>query len=110
MGSGHRWKMVTFAGAAGWLVALREDGTLWKFQIPWSLDSMSSEGGHIRGEQLGRQSDWIAMPQFGNGSGITLAADGSVWAWGEMSQHLWLAPSRKPVYLGNIFETNGVPE
>ncbi|HZL14036.1 MAG TPA: hypothetical protein VFC85_07815 [Verrucomicrobiae bacterium] len=54
--------------------------------------------------QLGNHSDWIAISQFHYWSTLALAADGSLWLWNEPSGHAWLAPSRKPVFIGNIFQ------
>ncbi len=56
--------------------------------------------------QLGSRSDWLSFSYLW-GFGISLAADGSIWAWGQPSRHIWLAPSRKPVYMGNIFQGAG---
>jgi hypothetical protein len=33
-----------------------------------------------------------------------LAPDGNLYAWDQPSRHLWLAPSRLPVHIGNIFQ------
>jgi hypothetical protein len=98
LGKGAKWRL---CGNVSWddIWAIRDDGTLWKWPPIWSLRNDPRENP----VQLGSRSDWLALSdawQFG----ISLAADGGVWSWGQPSRHIWLAPSRKPIYLGNIFE------
>jgi ABC-type transport system involved in multi-copper enzyme maturation permease subunit len=88
LGEGDKkWKAATFSY---WdhILAIRSDGTLWNCQ-------------DLTGPvQLGTHSDWIALSP----GGLSLAADGSLWAWDQPSWHIWLAPPRKPAYMGNIFQ------
>ncbi|HEX3624763.1 MAG TPA: ABC transporter permease [Verrucomicrobiae bacterium] len=93
-----KWRI---CGNESWdgIWAIRDDGTLWKWPPKWSI----LDNPRTRPIQMGTRSDWLALSsawQFG----ISLAADGSVWAWNQPSRHIWLAPPRKPIYLGNIFE------
>jgi hypothetical protein len=65
--------------------------------------------------RLGKHSDWVAIGKVGREI-VSLAADGSIWWWRFDStyihdgseQRLWLAPSRKPQKLGNIFDKGGL--
>jgi hypothetical protein len=60
--------------------------------------------------RLGTHHDWLALCNGGPEMGgfISLAADGSLWAWRNPDPSAQrygglTAPSRKPVKLGNIF-------
>jgi len=97
LGKNMKWKAVTSDGWNDAIVALRSDGTLWRWSPLWQLDYDPDK---IRATQLGNHSDWIALPD--SWMGIALAADGSLWSW-DMRDHVLLAPSRKPIFLGNIF-------
>lgn len=93
--SDHHWRTVQF-GKWDSMMSIREDGTLWKWPSIWNAEIPEPV-------QLGEQSDWIAMA---NASEVefALAADGTVWAWDAPSDSAWLAPSRHPVFMGNIFQ------
>jgi hypothetical protein len=95
LGKDSQWKSVGSHWDA--IYAIRYDGTLWRWSPAWNV-SASSEP-----VQLGNQSDWVAQINAWSGN-FTLAADGSLWAWDQLSRHIWLAPSRKPLYMGNIFQ------
>ncbi len=93
IGKDARWKSV--GSHWGALYAIRDDGTLWKWFPAWNLQ-VSSEP-----VQLGNRSDWVTLDTSWSGT-FSVAADGGLWAWDQPSRYIWLAPSRKPVYLGNI--------
>jgi hypothetical protein len=97
LGKGMQWKAANFIYWEDAIIALRSDGTLWKWSPLWQPDFDPSK---IHATQLGNHSDWIALPD--SWMGIALAADGGLWSWG-MPDCIWLAPSRKPVHLGNVF-------
>lgn len=102
LGSSSAWKAIAFSLSDS-LILLRDDGTLWKWNPsklpPFGWDAPEP----FHPVQLGRQSDWVALSSYGQ-HGIALAADGSLWAWDQPSRYVWLAPSRKPMYMGNIFQ------
>jgi hypothetical protein len=102
LGQNAKWKVVTLGGWPS-IEAIRSDGTLWNWSDYWP--NVLNTKNRIEPTRLGNYSNWIAFPSTQNrGFGATvLAADGSIWIWNEPSGHVWLAPSRKPVYLGNIF-------
>lgn len=83
------------------LIALRSDGTLWSWPSLWYLIQNPNTAKAV---QLGNHSDWLALSEFDYWNSIALAADGSLWIWNAPSEHAWLAPSRKPVFVGNIFQ------
>ncbi len=84
------------------LVSLRSDGTLWKWNFP-ALPAEASQ--KARSTRLGTRSDWVALSSFGFDI-ISLAADGSLWSWQfeRRGNRTFLAPSEKPLYLGNILK------
>jgi hypothetical protein len=100
LGPNAKWKAITSMRNFS-LVALRSDGTLWEWPQVWNL---TRDPDLAKPVQLGDHSDWVAISAINDWYLITLAADGSLWLWGEPSGHRWLAPSRKPVFIGNIFQ------
>jgi hypothetical protein len=86
---GKKWKAAAFAYWNN-IIAIRSDGTLWDCT-------------DYNPAQLGTHSDWIALSP----GGMALASDGSLWSWDPPNTHIWLAPSRRPAYMGNIF--HGAP-
>jgi hypothetical protein len=99
IGQNTKWKAVAFASDES-ILALRSDGTLWEWPRFWNLTRRSDS---LKPFQLGTYSGWITLHSTWSSVPVALAADGNLWAWKDPSEHLWLAPSRKPVYLGNIF-------
>jgi hypothetical protein len=100
LGQNAKWKAATFSDWNS-ITAIRSDGTLWKWSPVWNL---SRNPDLVKPVQFGTHSDWIALPvRFYLGS-VALAADGGLWLLDEPSEHIWLAPSRKPVFIGNIFQ------
>ncbi|MGH7954028.1 MAG: hypothetical protein ACREFE_19205, partial [Limisphaerales bacterium] len=102
LGKNEKWKAVAFAGLNS-TIALRSDGTLWQWNL--KLNPSSRDQVQIgKPFQLGSHSDWVALHSIGYDNSVALAADGSLWVWNDPSRHVWLAPSRKPVFAGNIFQ------
>lgn len=100
IGQNEKWKAVAFVNGNS-LIALRNDGTLWKWSNLWNLIQNSDA---VKPSRLGNHSDWIALSTFDYQNSVALAADGSLWIWDAPSGHAWLVPSRKPIFIGNIFE------
>ena len=104
LAQGMKWKTAGF-GSFGpqTILAIRDDGTLWAIPLVWGYP----DGRPHSPVQLGNHSDWVAID-----AGFALASDGSLWSfpgvggplWNQTSDHTWLAPSRRPVNLGNIFQ------
>ena len=93
------WLSTQWAGK--WIVALRSDGTLWKWeQMGWSDQFSKSPS------RLGIHSDWAAIGSFDSYL-VSLAGDGTLWSWAGSAandyREMWLAPSRQPELLTNIF-------
>jgi len=92
------WLSATLAGS--WIVALRTDGTLWKWKA-YSIDHISKAP-----EPLGPQSNWVALGGFA-GNLVSLSADGGLWTLSgsaaDLHPETWLKPSRLPVRLNNLF-------
>ncbi|HYG24615.1 MAG TPA: hypothetical protein VEH04_17710 [Verrucomicrobiae bacterium] len=85
------------------LIALRQDGTLWRWRFKRNSD--------FEVEAVGNHRDWIGVAVEWYDV-MTLAKDGSLWRYdlmGDFGEHhpadqlQLLAPSRKPHWLGNIF-------
>jgi ABC-type Na+ efflux pump permease subunit len=113
IGGNVKWKAIAPAGnnfgLDANLLAIRDDGTLWEFKSAW-LRGESDEAWlkHIRIIQLGVHSDWISLisasePEYGTRA-LTLSGDGGLWGWDLPSTHVWLIPSRRPTWFGNIYQ------
>lgn len=100
LGQNAKWRVTAF-GPFSNVWAIRDDGTLWQWPASWDLVNSPQ----TKPVQMGGRSDWVALAGDW-GRALALAADGSIWAWDQPSRHIWLAPSRKPVYMGNIFEVD----
>lgn len=98
LGEKEKWKTVT-DGYWESLFAIRDDGTLWKWPIIWDID----RDRFLKPVQLGDHSNWVTFINTWQGA-YALASDGSLWFWDQPSAHIWLARSRRPVYIGNIFQ------
>ncbi len=94
-GKDAQWKAV----GGNWkaVYAIRSDGTLWKWSPIWNLPDPPET------VQLGTQSNWVTLGITWTGN-FAVATDGSLWAWDQPSRYVWLTPSRKPVYVGNILD------
>ena len=100
LGQGSKWQIVSFDNFnAVSVIAIRNDGTLWEWPVSYTIQYNPVASNPV---QLGNHSDWLTLFRCWPRT-VALAADGSLWTWDEPSGHVWLAPSRKPVYLGNIF-------
>ncbi|HXF09200.1 MAG TPA: hypothetical protein VN625_00345, partial [Desulfuromonadaceae bacterium] len=93
-----KWKAASFDYWNQSVIALRQDGTLWKSSSLWSPVDLPEK---IAMTQLDHHSDWVSLSP--GWLGVAVAADGSVWSWC-LPGSLFLAPSRKPIRIGNIFE------
>ncbi len=92
------------------VVSLKADGTLWR----WNFKTLPEVDPHSAAASLlGEHSDWvdIATNWASNNRMIALAGDGSLWLWkfespwfDSSSYHPLLRESRRPHYLGNIFD------
>jgi len=111
IGSENTWSELIARGFLGRPVLRKANGTLWRFNFDVPPHVAPSK---VSLAQVGNRSDWIggvAIPSLANeGQFLTLAADGSLWNWRDPAawqfeeiSHL-IRPSRKPTYLGNIFE------
>jgi ABC-type transport system involved in multi-copper enzyme maturation permease subunit len=79
------------------MVALKSDGSLWK----WNFSQNSTaEVAKIPPTRLGIHNDWVGLTGTWNGV-VSLAADGSLWLWRDRS--ILLKPPKQPEFLGNIF-------
>ena len=106
LGRNMKWKTAAFGPLNGiqTIVAIRNDNTIWAIPLIWSYPSGQSLQEPI---QLGNHADWLDVT-----SGFTLASDGSLWTWHLPPERvgLWndhralLAPSRKPDFMGNVFQ------
>jgi alpha-tubulin suppressor-like RCC1 family protein len=103
IGNATNW--ISVAGANGMLIALKADGSLWK----WELGSWGygKEWPMARPpKRLGIHNDWVAIggAMYGNGI-VSLAGDGSLWHWSSQANYSsLLAPTRKPTEIENIFD------
>jgi len=102
VGSETDWKAV--AGRWNTLLAVKTDGSLWK----WDAESQPNK---LSWKRLGNHSDWVTVKNY-QGGVMALAADGGLWYWQTLpfyidnGRHLppfMLAAPRKPILVGNIF-------
>jgi ABC-type transport system involved in multi-copper enzyme maturation permease subunit len=105
IGTERDW--VSVAADSEMVVTLKADGTLWQWgdREPYFLMLQRGQAMERQLTRLGIHSDWVALGGGNNGI-CSLAADGSVWWWSAFYYNTkWLAPSRKPMAMGNIFVT-----
>jgi alpha-tubulin suppressor-like RCC1 family protein/ABC-type transport system involved in multi-copper enzyme maturation permease subunit len=101
IGNSSDW--VSVAASYQMFVALKSDGTLWKWDWDnywWDSSNSPFSEPPIR---LGTHHDWVALGKS-YGHITTLAADGSLWNWAVGQYSPLLAPSRKPARMANIFD------
>ncbi|MDB6068595.1 MAG: hypothetical protein JWR26_4803 [Pedosphaera sp.] len=100
-GTSTNW--VSLAAANQVLVALKSDGTLWKWDFrfrSWWLDGIWPFSQPPK--RLGIHSDWVALGESSQRI-VSIAADGSLWHWAAYDTYdTLLAPSRKPIKLANL--------
>lgn len=118
---GKETNWVAVAGDYRKLVTLKDDGSLWLWDLNhdyrrgWDTDRDEREIQNTIPIRLGTHSDWIAISSE-RGSITALAADGSLWFWPlEHADYFYhsddstfafvplLDISRKPQLIGNIF-------
>jgi ABC-type transport system involved in multi-copper enzyme maturation permease subunit len=101
LGSESNWWAV--AGNDEMVVALKRDGSLWKWTFP---ENPLTQPETASASRLGSHSDWVAITATGDGI-VALARDGSLWQFQSESPvsalPSLLAASRRPQKLGNIF-------
>jgi hypothetical protein len=104
MQSGMKTNWVS--AAATWdfrMVALKSDGTLWKWN--WNNHGFALDF-TAPPTRMGVHQDWVAIVGTGNGV-VSLAADGSLWYWPDRSLYEWSQPllklPKQPEFLGNVF-------
>jgi hypothetical protein len=106
IGTDTAWRSIAECG--GMTLLLRADGTIWK----WNR-SAALEKDPLR--KIDSHSDWIGLKSTWWGT-VALTADGGLWRWETESSsskigpfNLTLTPSRRPIYLGNIFDGSTPP-
>jgi len=106
LGKDSDW--VAIAGRQNMLVAVKADGSLWRWNFP---KDPAIDPGSVEVTRLSTHSDWLAVRCYYDGV-VSLAADGSLWFWRfDNSARLWdiplakplIGPSHRPQNLGNIF-------
>jgi hypothetical protein len=108
VGKENDWRAV--AVNFGQMVAIKSDGSLWRwpFAQEWNVSEeelkLATQETPVR---LGIHNDWVALANTGEDV-ITLAADGSLWLWPDREHYEQYSPlklPKQPGLLGNIFST-----
>jgi hypothetical protein len=85
------------------MVALKADGTLWKWNENYLSRTAASTALPAR---LGIHNDWVALMGYYGGA-IAMAADGSLWYWPNPESYAYegalLKTPKQPQFLGNVF-------
>jgi ABC-type transport system involved in multi-copper enzyme maturation permease subunit len=89
------------------VVALKSDGSLWKWNLP---QNDTAEVANIPAKRLGIHNDWVGLTTTMGGV-VSLAADGSVWLWQGLDGFwgwdgfggLFLKAPKQPGLVGNVF-------
>jgi alpha-tubulin suppressor-like RCC1 family protein len=97
-GKETNWVAVAVAWNSG--VALKADGTLWK----WTISDSVAEVAGTRPTRLGIHNDWVSVT-VSRTAVVSLAADGSVWYWPNtgFDEGVLLKSPKQPQLLGNVF-------
>jgi hypothetical protein len=100
---GHDTNWVAVAITWPALVALKADGSLWKWK---PVKNNREDFSQTPPTRLGIHHDWMGLTEVGGGA-VTLAADGSLWLWTETSffgdRQPWIRLPKQPKFLGNVF-------
>ena len=99
VGGESHWLAV--AESRRWLVALKNDGSLWQWDMA-TADTLRAGVQHPP-TRLGIHQDWVALAATESGV-VTLAADGSLWLWPN-PETVWptlLKLPKQPEFLGNV--------
>ncbi len=101
--SGRETDWVAVARKWDWMVAIKQDGTLWQ----WRTDDQEMLAAAFTAPptRLGIHQDWISVVAVQAGV-VALAADGSLWFWPnpsdyEYSESLFQLP-KQPLFVGNV--------
>lgn len=99
VGTETNW--VAVAVDFGSRVALKADGSLWKWMV---VKDSAPEVAKTALTRLGIHNDWVSLTSSLGGT-VSLAADGSLWFWPNARQYdgVLLKTPKQPQYLGNIF-------
>jgi hypothetical protein len=107
--SGREATWVAVARTWDWMVAIKNDGTLWL----WQTDSRQTLAAAFSASptRLGIHRDWLSVVGV-EGGVVSLAADGSLWFWpnpnryqysGDLLENLLRLP-KQPQFIGNVFQ------
>jgi len=98
---GHETRWAAVAMSRSWMLALKQDGTLWQWDLT-AARSADEVAGHPP-TRLGIHSDWVALTGDWLGA-VSVAADGSVWYWQDrcLEAATLLKLPKQPVRLGNV--------
>ncbi len=98
IGSETNWQNVAILH--DWMVALKKDGTLWKWNIGSQNTAPIDQQTPVR---LDRHADWIGICSTWSGI-VSLAADGSLWVWPSADKYDFALtrPPRQPHRIGNV--------
>jgi len=103
LGHDHDWRAMGIGMDT--LVALKQNGTLWQWSNEAGFTGLSQDY-YKTSHRLGTRQDWVTLAQTQEGV-VSLAADGTLCLWPlnpswTGGANRLLAPSRKPVPLGNL--------
>ncbi len=108
---GHETYWVAVANSWDWMVAIKNDGTLWQWSPPgrgqgwWGFQPRDFL--FHSPVRLGIHEDWISIVAV-EGGVVLLAADGSLWFWPDPSsysyQDMVLELPKQPQLIGKVLE------
>ena len=81
------------------MVALKTDGSLWKWNFP---QNFTADVTKIPPTRLGIHNDWVGLTGTWGGA-VSLAADGSLWLWPGVQWERFVKLPKQPQFLGNVF-------